>query len=66
MWLSVYSLTKERFWTDFKSEGENINSASEHYTDYSLPKEVELIYYANNGGRIELHYETHNFVRRWE
>lgn len=66
MWLSVYSQTKERFWTDFKSEGENINSASEHYTDYSLPKEVELIYDANNGGRIELHYETHNFVRRWE
>ena len=66
MWLAVYSMTRDVFWTDFKNDGENVKSANEHYTDNSKPKEVEIIYYANNGGEINLYYETHNYVKHWE
>ena len=66
MWMTVYSRNREQFWEDLEREQDNIDTAMEHYTDNTLPKEVELILYTNNGGSIELYYETHNFVWQWE
>ena len=66
MWMNVYSKNKEQFWKDLEREQDNVNSAGEHYTDNTLPKEVSLSLDTNNGGSIELQYETHDFVVQWE
>ena len=60
---------RELFWTDYKREGDNIDSAYEEYRnkgeDYK-PKEVGISLDMNNGGEIQLYYETRDFVVRWE
>lgn len=66
MWMRAYSKNQEAFWTDFKNAGANVKSAHEYYIDEALPKELKIEYDADNDGKIELRYETHNFVIRWE
>ncbi len=59
---------QSKFWTDFKREADNIDSAYEQYRNEEStghPKEIELNVYMNNGGEIELYYSTHNFVVHW-
>ena len=63
---TTYSRNRAQFWTDYKREGDNIDSASEHYrNEGGHPKEIELILYTNNGGEIELYYETRDFIVHW-
>lgn len=60
---------QEKFWTDYKQMAESLNHAGEHYRnegDNVPQKEIEMWVDMNNGGRIELNYETHNFVWIWE
>lgn len=68
-YVTTYTRGREQFWTDYKREGDNIDSAYEEYRnegDNYKPKEIELSVYMNNGGEIQLYYETRDFVVHWE
>ena len=65
-YVTTYTHGREQFWTDYKREGDNIDSASEQYrNEVGHPKEIELILYTNNGGEIELYYNTRDFIVHW-
>ncbi len=69
--MKIYSSGRKNFWVDYQraADNETIYSASEHYRNSEAtehPKETEITLYMNNGGKIELRYETHNFVIHWE
>ena len=58
---------QEQFWSEYKSKEDNLNRAGEHYkNEGEQPKEIELSVYMNNGGEIELYYETQNFITIWK
>ena len=69
--MQSYSYDRKLFWSDLRQAGEDekLDSSYEKYTteDTSAhPKETILSVYMNNGGDIELDYETtHNFVWVW-
>lgn len=71
-WMQTYAYDKQRYWSDLREAGEDeqLSSAYEEFRteDPSAhPKETTLSVRMNNGGRIELDYETtYNFVWRWE
>lgn len=71
-WMQTYAYDKQRFWSDLRKAGEDeqLDSAHERYSTVEQsahPKETSLSVYMNNGGSIELTYETtYNFVWRWE
>lgn len=68
MYVSTYTHGRECFTEDYKREKGNIDSVSEHYVNddgNKSPKEINMYMYMNNGGHIELHYETHNFIVHW-
>lgn len=65
---ATYMRDRNQFWADYKNAKGNINSVSEDYmNDESTkhPKEIHMYLDMNNGGRIELHYATHNFIIHW-
>lgn len=56
-----------QFWAEYKEKADNLDTAFEHYkNEGEQPKEIQLSVYMNNGGRIELNYETQNFITIWE
>ena len=58
---------QEQFWAEYKENEDNLKTAFEHYKNEGVqPKEIELSVYMNNGGRIELNYDTHNSIIIWE
>ena len=68
--MKIYSSGRKNFWVDYQraADNETIYSASEHYRNSEAteqPKETEITLDMNNGGKIELHYETQNFVTHW-
>ena len=62
--MATYSRTQEMYWSDYQKAGDNIDGANEEYKnvgpDYPI-KEVDLYLFTNNGGSIELHYETRDY-----
>lgn len=54
---------RDAFWEDLNG---TITRAHEEYHRESAPKEIELGVDMNNGGEIELHYETRNFILQQE
>lgn len=68
-YMETYKQTQSQFWTAYKREADNINSADEYYRNEEStghPKEIEMRVDMNNGGRIELYYSTtRNFVVHW-
>ena len=66
---ALYIRNKKQFLEDFKNAKGKIDSASEDYFNYEStgkPKEIHMHLHMNNGGNIELNYQTHNFVVHWE
>ncbi|MCR4665577.1 MAG: hypothetical protein K5660_09475 [Paludibacteraceae bacterium] len=68
--MKIYSSGRKNFWVDYQraADNGNIDSANEYYRNSEAtghPKETEITLYMNNGGEIELHYETQNFVTHW-
>ena len=66
---SGYYITgeQEQFWAEYKNIGDELKKASEWYRNEGenvQPKEIELWVNMNNGGRIELAYETQSFVAK--
>ena len=50
-----------KFWADFKREADNVDSAIEYYRNYpssDRPKAIQLHVDMNNGGEIQLKYDT--------
>lgn len=67
-YMETYKQTQSQFWTAYKREADNINSASEYYRNEestSYPKTIDMSVDMNNGGRIELYYSTFNGVVHW-
>ena len=65
-WIAVYSQGREQFWADYKREGDNIESVIETYrNEGNHPNEIGIKLYTNNGGEIELYYETRDFIVHW-
>lgn len=65
------SNNKDKFWSVYKQENEkeNIKRAYERYKipeSTGHPKEVELNVNTNNGGSIELMYNTQDYETHWE
>lgn len=67
----IYSQKKRNvFWSDYQryADKDVLDSAHEHYTNSEAtghPKETSIALYMNNGGKIEVRYETQNFITRW-
>ena len=62
--MAIYSRTQEMYWSDYEKAGDKLYSAGEGYKnvgpDYPI-KEIDMYLYTNNGGNIELHYETRDY-----
>lgn len=68
-WKDFSTGEQEQFWAQYRQAEGSLEEASESYTnngENTQPKEIELLLYMNNGGDIELNYETFNFNRLWE
>ena len=54
----------DAFWEDLESD--KVIRAREFYKKESIPKEIEMGVNLNNGGDIELTYDTRNYIIKWE
>ncbi|MCR4665037.1 MAG: hypothetical protein K5660_06695, partial [Paludibacteraceae bacterium] len=69
--MKTFSSGRKNFWVDYQryADEDSIDSVNEYYMNSEAtghPKETSMELFMDNGGKIELRYETHNFVIHWE
>lgn len=62
--MAIYARTQDLYWTDYQKAGNQLDAAEEQYRnvgpDYPT-KEINLLLFMNNGGHIELRYQTRDY-----